>query len=66
MPINRHNFANIKRIKQIDPITKQCIIFNSMSDVYRRLGISFKPLTKAINEKIIYHGHLWEFVDNQE
>lgn len=60
-PINKHLFKNSKKIKQINPITKQTVIFNSISDLYRRLGFLGRPRNKAIKDKVIYQGYLWEY-----
>jgi hypothetical protein len=60
-PINRHLFKNAKQIKQINPITKQAVIFNSLSDIYRRLGMTGRAIQKAISEKVVYQGYLWEY-----
>jgi hypothetical protein len=60
-PLNRHTFKNAKKIKQINPITKQTVIFNSLSDLYRKYGYTGRAVMKAIEEKVVYHGHLWEY-----
>jgi MSV199 domain len=60
-PINRHVFKNSKQIKQIHPITKQIVIFKSLADLYRRFGLTGRAILKAIDEKVIYQGYLWEY-----
>ncbi len=52
-PLNRHVFKNAKQIRQINPITKQAVIFNSLSDIYRRLGMTGRAIQKAISEKVM-------------
>jgi hypothetical protein len=49
------------KIKQINPISKQEVIFNSLSDASKQYGINIKTLTKCINNKTIYAGSLWEY-----
>jgi hypothetical protein len=63
-PIKRHSFKNAKKIKQINPITKQTVIFNSLSDLYRKYGYIGRTVIKAIDEKVVYHGYLWEYYND--
>jgi hypothetical protein len=60
-PINRIIPTNSKQIKQIHPITKQVVIFNSLLEIYNKLGISSKTILGAIENKTIYNGSIWEF-----
>jgi prophage antirepressor-like protein len=60
-PINRIISNNSKQIKQIHPITKNIIVFNSLSEIYIKFGISSKTIIKAIESKCIYNGFLWEY-----
>ncbi len=60
--INRIVPSNSKQIKQIHPVNKQIVIFNSLSEIYKKLGIAEKTITKAIKDKSIYSGSLWEYI----
>jgi phage anti-repressor protein len=60
-PINKVISPHSKKIKQINPISKEVVIFDSLSDVYIKYGISSLTLIKVIQEKCIYQGSLWEY-----
>ena len=46
------NKKNIK-IKRIDPITKECIIFNSLTEIQKKFGITNRTIRNAIKNKTI-------------
>jgi hypothetical protein len=48
-------------VKRIDPITKIETIFRSTDEVYKKLGFKSKTIKKAIENKNMYGGCLWEF-----
>ncbi len=54
---------NAKRIKQINPHDLTEIYYNNINEVSKKLGINSLQLNKAIKNKIIYNGFLWEFVN---
>ena len=60
-PINRILPTHSKQIKQIHPITKEIVIFNSLSEISIKLNYSSKPILDAINNKLLYGGYLWEY-----
>ena len=60
-PINRIIPNNSKQIKQINPITKDIVIFNNLSEIYIKFGIASTTILNVINEKILYNGFLWEY-----
>jgi len=59
--LNVDTFNNSKQIRQIHPITKNVIIFNSLSEIYIKFGIASKTIIKAIESKCLYNGYLWEY-----
>ena len=60
-PINQFIRKNSKQIKQINPTTKQTLIFNSLADIYRKYGIADSTIVNAIKNKEVYQGFLWEY-----
>jgi phage anti-repressor protein len=60
--IPKYNVPNAKKIKQVNVLTKQEFIYNSMQDVYKTHGLSRQTIRKYINEKKEYCGFLWEFL----
>jgi hypothetical protein len=61
-PINRLLHKNAKQIKQIHPITKDIVIFNTFTEIQNKFGICPKTIKNAIDEKIVHYGYLWEYV----
>lgn len=59
--INRIIPTNSKQIKQIHPITKEVVIFNSLSEIYIKLGAASTTIKKAIENKLVTNGFLWEY-----
>lgn len=57
--------VNTKLIKQINPITKEEIIFNSITEISVKLGFSQKSIRKAIRTNIMYGGSMWKYVKNE-
>jgi hypothetical protein len=55
------NKKNIK-IKRIDPITKDCIIFNSLTEIQKNFGITNRTIRNAIKNKTICNCFLWDYV----
>lgn len=60
-PINKTIPSYTKQIKQINPITKKYIVFNSLTEISNKYGISNPYILKAIKDKEIFRGFLWEF-----
>ena len=60
-PINTFVVKSAIKIKQINPISHQVIIFNSISDASKQYGINIQTLTRCIKNKILYKGSFWEY-----
>lgn len=57
--------ANSKTVLQIDPISNSIIEeFESTHEVQRKLGISYKLISRACNKNYKSHGYLWKFKCN--
>ncbi len=65
-PINRLLHKNAKQIKQIHPISKDVIIFNTFNEIHNKFGICSTTIKNAIDTKTVYHGYLWEYVKKIE
>jgi phage anti-repressor protein len=52
-------------IKRIDPITKGEIIFNTFDEINVKLGFRRPTIKKAIENKTMWGGFLWEFCDKK-
>jgi hypothetical protein len=63
-PINRIIPNNAKFIKQINPITKEVVIFNTLSEISIRFGYASTTIKEAIQNKQTYGGFLWEYYEN--
>lgn len=61
--INKYTGPNSKKVKQINNQTKKCIIFNSLTEVYLKLGITQQTILNAINNKSVCNGCLWMFCE---
>ena len=61
-PINRIVAKHSKAVKQINAITKETIIFNTLNEIYTKLGIAPETIRKAIDTKKAYVGSYWEYV----
>jgi phage anti-repressor protein len=61
-PIMGISSVNAKRIKQINPVTKTEIIFNSLIEIYIKYGYASKTIINVIENKLIYGGCLWEYI----
>jgi hypothetical protein len=59
--IKKRIITNTKLVKQINPVTNEEIIFNSMTEITRLLGYNCKTINKAIKNKIILYGFRWEY-----
>ena len=59
--INRKVPTNSIQIKQIHPITKEIVIFNSLTEIYIKFGVSSSTIKKAIENKLLNNGYLWEY-----
>jgi hypothetical protein len=60
-PINRIIPAHSKAIKQINPITNEVIIFNTLSELYIKYGFCSTTIIYAIENKTIHGGFLWDY-----
>ena len=56
----------LKLIKQINPITNEFIIFNSLHEINIRFGYSSKTIIGAIKSKQTYGGFIWEYYKKEE
>jgi prophage antirepressor-like protein len=63
-PISFYSNHTSIKIKQINPVSKQEIIFNSISDASKQYGINIQTITKCIKNKTPYKGSLWEYEYN--
>lgn len=52
-----------KKIKQINVLTKNEIIYNSMYDIYKAHGLCRQTIKKYINLKKEYCGFIWEYAN---
>jgi hypothetical protein len=62
-PINRIIRTHSKQIKQINPITKESIIFNTLSEISVKLGFASTTIQDAIETNTIWGGYMWEYVN---
>ena len=53
-------------IKQINPITNEFIIFNSLNEISIRFGYGSNTIINAIKSKKTYCGFLWEFYNKNQ
>jgi hypothetical protein len=61
-PINKNISKNCKQVKQINPNTKEVLIFNNLNDIYIKYGFCSKTIQDAIINKNICYGFIWENV----
>jgi hypothetical protein len=62
-PINTGIESLLYKIKQINPITKDVIIFKSLNEINVKLGLSSYKINEAIKNKTILGGSFWEYCD---
>jgi len=60
-PINKLITNNSKQIKQINPITGEIVIFNSLLELNIKLGFTRIPIKNAIENKTMWSGYIWEY-----
>ncbi len=65
-PINRLLPKHSKQIKQINPFSKEIIVFNSLWEVNNKIGIAPNTIKKAIENKQLFMGYLWEYYNKNE
>lgn len=63
-PINRIIPTHSKIIKQINPVTNEIVIFNSLHEINIRFGYSSTTIIDVIKNKQVYGGFLWEYYEN--
>ena len=51
-------------IKQINPITKEVVIFNTLTEISIRFGYANTTIKDAIEKKQTFGGFLWEYYEN--
>lgn len=61
-PINKIIRNNSKQIQRIDTITGEKIIFNSLNEIYIKLGISSNTILNIIDNGKAYNGFKWDFL----
>jgi hypothetical protein len=61
-PIFGFKSVHAKSVKQINPITKTEVIFNTLNEIDVKLGIGSETIKNAIKNKTVFAGSLWEFV----
>jgi phage anti-repressor protein len=52
-------------IKQINPITKEEIIFNTFDEINIKLGFRRPTIKKAIENKLLHGGSLWQYCEKK-
>ena len=60
-PIIKNKPSYAKQIKRIDTKINEITIFNSLSEISSKMKVSNPSILKAIKNKKIYKGYLWEF-----
>lgn len=60
-PINRILPTHSKQIKQINPLTNEIVLFNSLHEIYIKLGFADATIRDAIENKTTLGGSLWEY-----
>ena len=60
-PINRIIPAHSKAIKQINPMTNEVIIFNTLNELYIKYGFCSTTIIDSIKNKTIHGGFLWDY-----
>jgi hypothetical protein len=60
-PINRIIHTHSKQIKQINPISKESIVFNTLNEISIKFGYASRTILDAIENKTIWGGFIWEF-----
>lgn len=60
-PIHSLLHINSKKIKQINPMSNDIIIFNNFNEISMKYGIASKTIIRAIESKNIYSGSFWEY-----
>jgi hypothetical protein len=63
--INKFISSQAKQIKQINLITKDEIIFNSLNEIKVKFGFSPNTIKKAIENKTMFASSMWEFCENK-
>lgn len=61
-PINRIISANSKQIKQINPITNEIVIFNTLTEIYIKFGIATSTIIDAIKNNTVCSGFIWQYL----
>ena len=61
-PINKMIPKYSKIIKQTNIISNQFLIFNSLTEIYNKLGITSTTIMKAVKNKTVYAGCKWELI----
>jgi len=60
-PIIKHNPSYAKQIKRINTKTNEITLFKSLCELNTKMSMSNPNILKAIKNKTIYKGYLWEF-----
>ena len=61
-PINKMVPKYSKIIEQTNVISNQSLIFNSLTEIYNKLGITSATIMKAVKNKTVYAGYKWELI----
>ena len=56
---------NMHPIKQINPITKEEVIFNTLEEISVKLGFNAASIQKAIKNETMHGGSIWKFVNEE-
>lgn len=62
-PINRIVRTRSKQIKQINPITNETVLFNTLNEVSIKFGYTGKTIKDAIQNKTLLGGNVWQYYE---
>jgi hypothetical protein len=65
-PINRSTRSYAKKIKQINPNTRETTIFNSLNEILLKFGYANNTTKNAIANKTLLGGCMWEYYEKEE
>jgi hypothetical protein len=63
--LNKYISSQAKQIKQINLITKEEIVFNSLNEIKLKFGFCPNTIKKAIENKTMFASSMWEFYTNK-
>jgi hypothetical protein len=60
-PLNKIIYTHSKKVKQINPITNESIVFNTLNEVYIKFGFADTTIREAIKFGTLCGGFKWEY-----